>query len=137
MALSGLDHVAVPIGKVDEMLAFYRKLDFPINTGELNGLRYFSVHIGEQRFNFHHPELWRSPEFTLRAPQSEPGCGDFCFVWDRSLRELQDWLQQRDIEIELGPVARTGGRSAGSVAGQSLYTRDPDGNLLEFIVYPG
>ena len=34
-----------------------------------------------------------------------------------------------------GPVPREGGRGGGKAAGTSVYTRDPDGNLLEFIVY--
>jgi len=35
-------------------------------------------------------------------------------------------------QIEEGPVTRNGGRRAD---GTSVYTRDPDGNLLEFISY--
>ena len=31
---------------------------------------------------------------------------------------------------------RDGGRDTGRRRGQSIYTRDPDGNLLEFIRYP-
>ena len=34
-----------------------------------------------------------------------------------------------------GPVQRDGGRALGTGIGTSLYTRDPDGNLLEFMVY--
>jgi catechol 2,3-dioxygenase-like lactoylglutathione lyase family enzyme len=36
-------------------------------------------------------------------------------------------------EIEEGPVERHGGRRA---AASSVYVRDPDGNLLEFMIYP-
>ena len=32
-------------------------------------------------------------------------------------------------------VARHGGRGAGSVPSESVYIHDPDGNLLEFMVY--
>jgi catechol 2,3-dioxygenase-like lactoylglutathione lyase family enzyme len=35
------------------------------------------------------------------------------------------------MEIELGPVPRTGARGSGT----SVYFRDPDGSLLEFISY--
>ncbi len=34
-----------------------------------------------------------------------------------------------------GGGLRRGGRGGGSVEGMSRYVRDPDGNLLEFIVY--
>ena len=35
------------------------------------------------------------------------------------------------MEVELGPVERHGARGAGT----SVYFRDPDGSLLEFISY--
>lgn len=38
-------------------------------------------------------------------------------------------------EIEEGPVERVGGKSGGKAKGISLYARDPDPNLLEFIIY--
>ncbi|WP_230289420.1 hypothetical protein [Deinococcus sp. 14RED07] len=36
-----------------------------------------------------------------------------------------------DVPVELGPVARTGAQGDGL----SVYFRDPDGSLLEFISY--
>jgi catechol 2,3-dioxygenase-like lactoylglutathione lyase family enzyme len=42
-------------------------------------------------------------------------------------------LDQAGAEIEEGPVERQGGRRA---AASSVYVRDPDGNLLEFMIYP-
>ena len=44
-------------------------------------------------------------------------------------------LEDAEAEIELGPVPRTGGMNEGSTEGTSIYTRDPDNNLLEFIIY--
>jgi catechol 2,3-dioxygenase-like lactoylglutathione lyase family enzyme len=35
------------------------------------------------------------------------------------------------VEVELGPVERTGARGTGT----SVYFRDPDGSLLELISY--
>jgi len=37
------------------------------------------------------------------------------------------------VEIELGPVERAGAKGDG----MSVYFRDPDGSLLEFISYSG
>ena len=34
-----------------------------------------------------------------------------------------------------GPVDRIGGRHVGTAAGVSIYLRDPDENLVEFICY--
>ncbi len=41
-------------------------------------------------------------------------------------------MEQHGIEIIEGTVTRIGGRGKGV----SVYFRDPDGNLLEFISYP-
>jgi hypothetical protein len=38
-------------------------------------------------------------------------------------------------ELITGPVERVGGRAGGTAVGTSVYTRDPDGNLIELIVY--
>jgi catechol 2,3-dioxygenase-like lactoylglutathione lyase family enzyme len=92
-----------------------------------------SVHAGEQMINFHRPEVWRRDGFTLRAPAAVPPCGDLCFVWPGTPAALDALLARAGARVEEGPVARTGGRRTG---GTSVYVRDPDGNLLEFITYP-
>ena len=75
------------------------------------------------------------PQFTLRGPSALPGCGDLCFVWQGSPQSLDDTLAAAGAVIEEGPVPRTGGMNGGSTQGISVYTRDPDANLLEFIIY--
>ena len=111
----------------EAMLAFYRGLGLPV-TENANAC---SVYIGDQMINFHRPELWQRG-FSLRAPRAVPPCGDFCLVWDGSEELLQSLLDQAGVEIEEGPVVREGGRRA---AGSSVYVRDPDGNLVEFMTY--
>jgi len=130
--------VAIPTDRPEAMLRFYRALGFSAPSPEAwraQGTPFFSIVFGDNKINVHAPELWRSSGFTLRGPTAEPGCGDFCFVWSGSIDELAATLAAADAEIETGPVERVGGRAQGSATGQSTYTRDPDGNLLEFIVY--
>ncbi len=62
---------------------------------------------------------------TLRA-----GTLDICFRWDGTIAEAEAHLRQAGIEIIEGPVPRS---AADGVWGQSVYFRDPDGNLLEFL----
>jgi catechol 2,3-dioxygenase-like lactoylglutathione lyase family enzyme len=132
VSIVAFDHVAIPIEHVDAMLSFYGALGFEVRA---RGGPFYSVHFGDQKINFHGPEVWRSPSFTLRGPAAQPGCGDFCFVWAGALESLRGTLQNAGVSIEDGPVARMGGRRGGKVEGISVYVRDPDRNLLEFIVY--
>lgn len=122
------DHVALPMQNVDAMLTFYRALGFDI----VEGAQVCSVHFGTNMINFHRPTLWQNPTFTLRAPSAKPPCGDLCFVWDGSADSLKSMLASVPVAIETGPVNRQGGRRAN---GSSMYVRDPDNNLLEFIIY--
>ncbi len=133
MAITSFDHAAIPIENVKEMLSFYDELGFTVSD---SGPLVYSVHFGDNKINFHAPDLWQSKRFTLRGPMSQPGCGDFCFVWNGSEASLIEHLNKMSAEIIEGPVERTGGRSRGSTTGISVYIRDPDRNLLEFIVYP-
>jgi catechol 2,3-dioxygenase-like lactoylglutathione lyase family enzyme len=139
MTIAGFDHVAIPTAKPEEMLRFYRALGFSVPTPEeWRALRmpFFSIQFGENKINVHAPPMWGNPAFTLRGPTAKPGCGDFCFVWAGTQDALREALQAAGAAIEVGPVERVGGRDAGRAKGQSIYTRDPDHNLLEFIVYP-
>ncbi len=132
MAITGFDHVAIPIERVDEMLVFYGRLGFTVKRSSESR---YSVYFGDNKINFHGPAAWRSEQFTLRGPTAQPGCGDFCFVWSGTREPLIELLERLAIPILAGPVTRSGGRSGGT-DGESLYIRDPDKNLLEFIIYP-
>ena len=129
--IAGFDHVAVPMRDTESMVRFYRSLGFRVSEGE----RICAVHFGDHKINFHRRELWQSREFTLRAPSAQPPCGDFCFVWRDSEDALVSALERAGAHVIAGPVERLGGRDGGSARGTSRYVRDPDGNLLEFIVY--
>jgi catechol 2,3-dioxygenase-like lactoylglutathione lyase family enzyme len=128
-SIAGFDHVALPMQNVDAMLAFYRGLDLQINEGK----NACSVYVGNQMINFHRPAFWQDSSFTLRAPAAKPPCGDLCFVWDGTPEQLQAMLDKAGARVFEGPVPRQGGRQKAS---SSVYARDPDGNLLEFMIYP-
>ena len=130
-AISSFDHVAVPMQNTEEMIAFYRALG--VHVMETAGR--VSVHFGDQKINFHRPASWqRASSTALRAPAATPPCGDFCFVWSGSEESLTTVLDRAGAEI-IGSGMRDGGRALGTVRGMSRYVRDPDGNLLEFMIY--
>jgi catechol 2,3-dioxygenase-like lactoylglutathione lyase family enzyme len=127
-SVRGFDHVALPMENADAMVAFYRGLGF--QTSETANA--VSVYIGDQMINFHRPRRWQDATFTLRAPAAKPPCGDLCFVWDGTATSLKATLDRAGVKVVEGPVDRPGGRRK---TGSSVYVRDPDGNLLEFMMY--
>ena len=127
-SVRGFDHVALPMQNTGATLAFYRGLGFQVTENA----RACSVYIGDQMINFHQPATWQDATFTLRAPAAKPPCGDLCFVWDGTAAALRAMLDGAGAKIIEGPVARQGGRKK---AASSVYVRDPDGNLLEFMIY--
>ncbi|MEM7078625.1 MAG: VOC family protein [Pseudomonadota bacterium] len=133
MPVSGLDHVAVPTRNLSAMLAFYRGLGARID--ETHAPHLYAAYFGAQKINLHAPHLWESGRFELRGPSALPGCGDFCFVWSGDAAALEERLAQLGAAIIEGPVQRDGGR--GGDLGMSTYVRDPDGNLVELIIYDG
>jgi len=127
-AVGGFDHVSLPMKDTNAMVAFYRSLGLEVAEHP----HVVSVYVGDQMINLHRPSTWQREGFTLRAPAAEPPCGDLCFVWDGSAAALRELLDRAGAEIIEGPVERHGGRRA---AASSVYVRDPDGNLLEFMMY--
>ena len=85
--------------------------------------------FGEQQLNVHGPgsEL---AEPKAKSPAA-PGSSDLCLVWPGTIDEALEHLWRNGVEVELGPLQREGARGVGT----SVYFRDPDGNLLELIVY--
>ena len=134
MPISGFDHVALPTSRPAEMIQFYGRLGFAVPTVDEwleSKAPFFSALFGNQKINFHSPALWKNPNFKLRGPSSAPGCGDLCFVWEGGSSSLQSLLEASRLSIVAGPVELQGARGKGT----SVYIRDPDENLLEFIIY--
>jgi len=126
--IRGFDHVSLPMQQTEAMVAFYRSLGLQVAEHP----HVVSVYAGNQMINLHRPETWQKKGFTLRAPAAIPPCGDLCFVWGGSPDSLGTLLDAAGAEVVEGPVARAGGRRADA---SSVYVRDPDGNLLEFMIY--
>jgi catechol 2,3-dioxygenase-like lactoylglutathione lyase family enzyme len=53
--------------------------------------------------------------------------------WPGPIEDDVRHLERHDVSVEEGPVTRNGAKGEGS----SVYFRDPDGSLLEFISYAG
>jgi catechol 2,3-dioxygenase-like lactoylglutathione lyase family enzyme len=122
-----LDHVVIAVSDWERSNAFYRDV-LGVEVIELDRGRYAYRLPGGQQLNVHGPGATPHPR---AADPVGPGNSDLCFTWGGSAEEAIEHLRSHDVDVELGPVARSGARGLGT----SVYFRDPDGSLLELIVY--
>ena len=127
MGLTGLDHVVIAVTEWERSNAFYRDV-LGVEIVEVPYGRYAYVLPDGRRLNVHGPGSTPSPR---AADPVRPGNSDLCFEWDGEVAGAVAHLAQHGVEIEVGPVERSGARGDGT----SVYFRDPDGSLLELIVY--
>lgn len=120
-SLTAIDHFVLTVRNIEKSIIFFRDvLGCPIITF---GQNRYAVQIGSSKINLHQADSPIVPHASV--PTS--GSADFCLLTDSSVGEIQNYLLSQNIEIELGPVGRTG--AAGPIT--SFYIRDPDGNLIE------
>ena len=61
----------------------------------------------------------------------QPGNSDFCFEWMGPIDAAIAHLKTHGVAIVSGPLRRFGAKGEGT----SVYFRDPDGSLMEFMSY--
>jgi catechol 2,3-dioxygenase-like lactoylglutathione lyase family enzyme len=120
-----LDHCVIAVSDWDRSNAFYRDV---LGAELIQRGPGWAYRFGAQQLNVHGPGVQGEP--VARDPV-RPGNSDLCFVWDGSIEAAVEHLRDHGVDVELGPVPRAGARGDGT----SVYFRDPDGTLLEFITY--
>lgn len=120
-----LDHCVLHVSDWARSNEFYARV---LGTEVIPRGQGFAYRFGAQQLNLHGPGL--SPQPLARVPVA-PGGSDLCFVWDGPVSGAAAHLSACGVPVELGPVARAGAQGDGL----SVYFRDPDGSLLEFISY--
>lgn len=121
MKISHLDHLVLTVASIENTCNFYQTvLGFEVITfkGDRKALQF-----GNQKINLHQ----QGKEFEPKALQPTPGSADLCFISDTPISEVVAHLNQLNIQIEEGPVERTGAMHPIL----SVYIRDPDQNLIE------
>lgn len=121
MQIERLDHLVLTVADIEATCMFYtRVMSMQVITF---GAGRKALRFGQQQINLHQ----QGNEFEPKAILPTPGSVDLCFISPTPIAEVIEHLSVQGVEIILGPVERTG--AAGKL--ESVYFRDPDGNLIE------
>ena len=120
-----LDHCVIHVSDWEISNTFYRDVLGAELVPRKSG---WSYRFGDEQLNLHGPGVCSAPVAKLPV---QPGNSDLCFEWPGPIDEAREHLERNGVEVEMGPVERSGARGTGT----SVYFRDPDGSLLEFISY--
>jgi catechol 2,3-dioxygenase-like lactoylglutathione lyase family enzyme len=125
MRVDRIDHLVLTVADLDRTVAFYSDVLGMEHVTFSDGRS--AVHFGASKFNLH----VAGHEFEPKALRPGPGTADLCLIVEGPVEHVIDELIAHRVPIEEGPVSRTGARGPM----QSVYLRDPDGNLIELSVY--
>jgi catechol 2,3-dioxygenase-like lactoylglutathione lyase family enzyme len=123
-----LDHSIVAVSDWEVSNQFYRDVLgaelVPHGPGDRVAYR-----LGDTQLNVHGPGFF--PTDNVARLPVRPGNSDLCFVWPGPIEDAIEHLAEHCVDVETGPITRLGAKGEGT----SVYFRDPDGSLLEFITY--
>jgi catechol 2,3-dioxygenase-like lactoylglutathione lyase family enzyme len=125
MRVNRLDHLVLTVADLDRTVDFYQRVLGMTAITFKGGRR--ALTFGTSKINLHEA----GHEFEPKAAHPGPGTADLCFIIDEPLADVQAELVAHGIDIEDGPVERTG--ATGPIL--SVYIRDPDQNLIELSNY--
>jgi len=118
--ITSLDHLVLTVADIEAAASFYERLGMTREVVEGDRL---ALRFGHQKLNLHQA----GAEIEPHALRATPGSADLCFLVDGPIAAVEAQVRAQGLEIELGPVDRTGAEAKL----RSLYLRDPDGNLVE------
>jgi catechol 2,3-dioxygenase-like lactoylglutathione lyase family enzyme len=126
MQIERIDHLVLTVQDIAVTCDFYsRVLGMQVVTFG-DGRK--ALQFDQQKINLHE----RGKEFEPKAMRPAPGSGDLCFITRVPLQQVMDHITSCGVEMIEGPVKRAG--AVGPI--ESIYVRDPDGNLIEVSNYP-
>lgn len=120
-----LDHLVLTVADIARTVDFYQRVLGMRH--ETFGQGRSALLFGQQKFNLHQA----GREFEPKALHPTPGAIDLCLISQWSIDKVLQHLAAQGVAVEEGPVARTG--ALGPI--ESVYFRDPDGNLIEVSRY--
>ena len=123
--IESLDHLVLTVADLQRSIDFYTQI---LGMQEITfGNNRNALLFGKQKINLH----LKGKEIEPKAAAATCGSADLCLLTSTDLNDVIQHLQRQQIEIPDGIVQRTG--AVGQI--ESVYLRDPDGNLLEISRY--
>ena len=132
LTVQRIDHLVLTCRDVAATIRFYTEvLGMKVVTFG-NGRKALS--FGRQKFNLHpvgQTAEGGAGKVAAIAARPTAGSADICLVVAENAAAIVAHLAACGIPVEEGPVVRTG--ALGPI--ESVYVRDPDGNLIELARY--
>ena len=127
-----IDYLVLTCRNVKATIRFYTEVLGMKEVTFGNGRKALS--FGRQKLNLHpvgQAANGKSGSVAAIAAAPTPGAIDLCLVVSEPLEAVVAHLAACGVPIDEGPVMRTG--ALGPI--ESVYIRDPDGNLIELARY--
>jgi len=121
-----LDHIVLTVADIDVTCEFYGRV-LGMEKIVFGTPARVALGFGQQKINLH-PII---NDFDTKAAHPLPGSADICLITDVPVDDVIIHLKVCDVDIIEGPIAKSG--AMGPL--NSVYFRDPDGNLIEVSNY--
>ena len=123
-----LDHVVLNVRDVEVIASWYQRV-LGMEREDFGEDRRTALKFGGQKLNLR--PAGSDDARWITGVVGAPGSADLCFITAVGSDDVVEHLKQCGIAIVSGPVGKTG--ALGPI--QSVYCRDPDGNLIEIASY--
>ena len=123
--IKSLDHLVLTVKDIAKTVEFYTTI-LGMQKEIFNQNR-VALKFGSQKINLHQ----LGTEFEPKAYNVKEGSADLCFITQTSVTDFKTHIESLGVKVIEGPIKRTG--AVGEI--NSIYVRDPDGNLIEIANY--
>ena len=125
LKIDAIDHVVLTVQDVQTTSHFYQQV-LGMRVVHFERCR-TALKFGTQKINLHKA----GNEFAPKASRPTRGSADICLITSERLPDWEQHLKKCGVTVIEGPIWQTGARGVM----QSIYLRDPDGNLIEISKY--